>query len=466
MRSTSAIAVACLLAMAALARSSLAQECQPYWKAVPVPADGFVNSIYAADFGEGHSVYGAGFGYYPLAQNPVRRWDGFAWQVAGAASLGSGVQNGFRMLHDGQGLGLYYIGVGAGQVRTMYMWRRHVRWRPVPFGMYVNPTPGHGVSISPMFSTDQEGIAGLYGVERHGFEPERADWILRWTGEAWKRIGRMAEGSGPVSYQPMFTFDFGEGPELIVSGFFEEISGVPARGMARWNGHRWLGMADLPGAHPTAVFWPNAMCAYDDGVHGLSLYAGFRAASPAVGSGLALQGIVRWNGSTWVGVGGGVGFPDPNLQGGVFAMTVFDDGTGPALIASGAFSLAGGVPARNIAKWNGQVWAPLGAGIGAAATQMAVANDGRGESLFVVGDIFSAGGGSVTRIAQYVGCKGGQCYADCDNNRILNANDFICFLNTYAAKDPYANCDGSTVLPVMTAADFQCFLNKYAQGCP
>jgi hypothetical protein len=61
------------------------------------------------------------------------------------------------------------------------------------------------------------------------------------------------------------------------------------------------------------------------------------------------------------------------------------------------------------------------------------------------------------------------CYANCDGSTvppILNANDFQCFLNKYAAGDPYANCDGSTVPPVLNANDFQCFLNKFAAGCP
>jgi hypothetical protein len=61
------------------------------------------------------------------------------------------------------------------------------------------------------------------------------------------------------------------------------------------------------------------------------------------------------------------------------------------------------------------------------------------------------------------------CYANCDASTvppILNANDFQCFLNKYAAADPYANCDHSTVDPVLNANDFQCFLNAYAAGCP
>jgi hypothetical protein len=61
------------------------------------------------------------------------------------------------------------------------------------------------------------------------------------------------------------------------------------------------------------------------------------------------------------------------------------------------------------------------------------------------------------------------CYANCDQSTgapVLNANDFQCFLNRFAAGDSYANCDGSTSPPVLNANDFQCFMNKFAAGCP
>ncbi len=61
------------------------------------------------------------------------------------------------------------------------------------------------------------------------------------------------------------------------------------------------------------------------------------------------------------------------------------------------------------------------------------------------------------------------CYANCDGSTtapLLTANDFQCFLNKYAAGDAYANCDQSTATPLLTANDFQCFLNKFAVGCP
>ncbi len=60
------------------------------------------------------------------------------------------------------------------------------------------------------------------------------------------------------------------------------------------------------------------------------------------------------------------------------------------------------------------------------------------------------------------------CYANCDGSTStprLTANDFQCFLNAFASSLAYANCDGSTSTPTLTANDFQCFLNTFAAGC-
>ncbi len=60
------------------------------------------------------------------------------------------------------------------------------------------------------------------------------------------------------------------------------------------------------------------------------------------------------------------------------------------------------------------------------------------------------------------------CWANCDNSTttpVLNVLDFTCFLNKFAAGDPYANCDNSTTPPVLNVLDFSCFLNKFAAGC-
>jgi hypothetical protein len=64
---------------------------------------------------------------------------------------------------------------------------------------------------------------------------------------------------------------------------------------------------------------------------------------------------------------------------------------------------------------------------------------------------------------------GNACYANCDGSTvppILNVGDFTCFLQRFAAGDSYANCDGSTIPPVLNVGDFTCFLQRFAAGCP
>jgi methionine-rich copper-binding protein CopC len=61
------------------------------------------------------------------------------------------------------------------------------------------------------------------------------------------------------------------------------------------------------------------------------------------------------------------------------------------------------------------------------------------------------------------------CYANCDGSTsspILTASDFTCFLTAFRNGDAYANCDGSTDAPVLTASDFTCFLTQFRAGCP
>jgi hypothetical protein len=61
------------------------------------------------------------------------------------------------------------------------------------------------------------------------------------------------------------------------------------------------------------------------------------------------------------------------------------------------------------------------------------------------------------------------CYANCDGSTVapvLNVGDFTCFLQRFAAGDSYANCDNSTTPPVLNVGDFTCFLQRFAAGCP
>ncbi len=408
----------------------------------------------AHDNGDGPQIYATGFGNTLLGYaDPVRRWDGRDYVPVGAGLTGP--STGLYSLDDGGGRKLYHR--TTTQTGAIYMRRwSGTQWEKVPNGMHVSPAPLVGTYIEPRFSSSRRNISGLYAFKLdYDSPPSAMNQVVRRDGSEWTKIGACGSGVGLDRMAEFFT----EGRwNLVVSGGFFEFAGLNAHYLVRWDGTQWHSMADVPGAAQAITTW-------DDG-RGAALYIGWAGLPNS--SPLGREGIARWNGTTWESVGGGL-YGQQSGTGGVWDMAVFDDGTGPALFVVGRFDFAGGangIPARNIAKWNGHEWSPLGAGVG-IADYLAVADDGRGPSLFVGGALSSAGGGTVYSIAQWVGCAGGrQCYADCDNNRILNANDFQCFLNKYAAKDPYSNCDVSTQTPAINAADFQCYLNKFAAGCP
>ena len=64
-----------------------------------------------------------------------------------------------------------------------------------------------------------------------------------------------------------------------------------------------------------------------------------------------VNGIARWNGSWWSGLGSGL---SPTTSHQAMVLTVFEGD----LIAGGSFTHAGGVPVNSIARWNGIGFSP------------------------------------------------------------------------------------------------------------
>src|SRR5579859_7292355 len=103
------------------------------------------------------------------------------------------------------------------------------------------------------------------------------------------------------------------------------------------------------------------------------------------------------------------GFQSPggnglNTDGGeIFALTEFDSGTGPALYAGGFFTMAGGLPANYVAKWDGTTWTPLGSGMSNIVQTFAVFDDGTGAALYAGGFFKTAGGVAANSVAKWDG---------------------------------------------------------------
>ena len=192
---------------------------------------------------------------------------------------------------------------------------------------------------------------------------------------------------------------------------------------------------------------------------GAALYVGgeFTRADTRSGGGIAASRIARWNGQSWSALGSG-------LDGQADALAVFDDGAGPALYAAGAFNNAGGQPAHRIARWRHNAWSAVGQGLDGDASALTVFGLPGSQPMLIVGGAFTTAGGLP---APHIAAWGPRWSPNCDHSTtppVLTISDFSCFLNRFAAADPYANCDGSTTAPVLNVQDFSCFLNRFASG--
>lgn len=305
--------------------------------------------------------------------NHIARWDGRQWSsVAGGAD---GSVEGLVVFDDqlGGGPALYACGsfgtIGGVVANKIARWNG-VSWSPLGTGVDYN-------IISDMAVFDDgsgpELVAGGFFTSIDGVQ---ANSIARWNGRSWSALGSglVSNVHGATgSVFSLASFDDGNGPALYVGGIFIRAGGFPAQNMARWDGSAWT---PIPGMNGPV----GAMTVLDDrSGAGPRLYAGgaFNTAG-----GVFTGNVVRWNGSAWSGLGGG-------LNASVYVLSSFDDGSGPALIAGGEFYVADGPnPGYGIARWNGSEWTSLAGGLNNPANAIVSMEDGRGGNTLFVGGMF------------------------------------------------------------------------------
>ncbi|HMS09720.1 MAG TPA: hypothetical protein PKE66_09565, partial [Pyrinomonadaceae bacterium] len=146
---------------------------------------------------------------------------------------------------------------------------------------------------------------------------------------------------------------------------------------------RWDDRFDRPGASGTVSVIVN-------GPNG-SLYVGlFSGTAGGTGS-----RIVKWNGTSWEPMGGGMNGP-------VNAIAVAPNGD---VYAGGSFTMAGTTPANSIARWNGTEWFALGSGTNGGGTldavnAVAVASNG---DVYIGGPFTQVGGNPAEGFARWNG---------------------------------------------------------------
>ena len=195
-------------------------------------------------------------------------------------------------------------------------------------------------------------------------------------------------------------FNEGSGPRLFVGGVFSRVLGSPASNLARWDLELWSQVGAGIGG---SVY---SLATVDDG-RGPALYAG--GVFGRAGDIPDANGIARWDGVEWSALGTGLYNEDPLFVHNAAALEVFDDGSGPALYVGGRFTEAGGVPALNVARWDGEQWSAMGDGLtGYEVRALAIYDDGSGPALYAGGYIDIGGvarwdGSSWSNVGGWVG---------------------------------------------------------------
>jgi hypothetical protein len=251
------------------------------------------------------------------------------------------------------------------------------RWDGSRFETPPGGAPNYSVNAFAVFD-DGSGPALYAGGGFTAIGAAPISFIARWNGTTWSAVGSGLDHD----VEALCVYDFGSGPALYAGGIFAHSGSTPMRGVARWDGSTWNAVGDVAGT-------VSVLC-----VGGGRLYAGgtFNAAG-----GNAADNIASFDGTSWAPTSRG------GTNGAVLALQVHDDGVGARLFVGGTFTTAGGVPAQNIAAYNGNSWSALGGGVDGAVIALDSFDDGTGSKLFVGGAFTHANGSPAAAIATWSG---------------------------------------------------------------
>lgn len=214
--------------------------------------------------------------------------------------------------------------------------------------------------------------------------------IAGWDGQDWFSLdGGVGGGLVPV-VSALAVLGDSANQSLIVGGEFAIAGKTDVNNIAQWDGQSW---SALNAGLDASVF---ALTVFTDpDTQSQDLFVG---GSFTTAGGISANRIARWDGSQWFALGDGFNGP-------VYALTIFDDGTGlgPSLFAGGNFTLAGDVSVKSIAKWDGMSWSALNNGVSGLVFALMVFDDGSGPALVIGGNFIQVDDIGVNHIAKWDG---------------------------------------------------------------
>lgn len=377
-----------------------------------------------------------------VAANNVARWNGSSWSALGAGLASDEGVSALLRHDDGNGFRIY-----AGGRFTLGVQGNIARWNGSAWSVVGNGVTGCWRTVHSLVQFNDELGGGLVLYAGGMFEVAGgmfASKIARWNGISWAPLGAgitgNCTGDGVYALAPTHLLGTDPTPRLFVGGIFSIAGGHVVRNVAQWSGGTWDAERGGPNQEANAIAvgggsggggsslylggqftrvagvaanriaklengnWSALGSGLNGAVYALAVLEEAGGGAPSViaggtftqAGGIPASNVARWNGSSWSPMASG-------LNGAVGALAVFDDGSGPAVYAGGYFSHSGALPVNQIAKWNGTSWQSLGSGVDSIVTSLAVYDDGSGSALYVGGYFNSAGGVPAYTLAKWSG---------------------------------------------------------------
>ncbi len=345
------------------------------WSALGAGGSDAVWALRDHDDGNGSRLLiGGGVSIAGVVVRGIASWDGS--RVVG---LGNGWNGRITELHvsDVGGTpalyaGGYFTRLGAQELLHLARWDG-ADWSDVGGGLVLSSSSGTVVSAMSTFDFGSGKALYVGGsfVEAGGVA---ASNVAKWDGVAWSALGLGIDG--PVN--ALEIFDDGGGPALYAAGNFTQAGGSNARNVAKWNGTSWSKLGT--GTSGAVV----ALRAFNSG-GGPLLYAG---GSFALASGTPAAGLATWNGSAWAALSA----PTDSFTN-VRALERRGSGSGEVLLVGGSVNLPGGPNPRHLLQWDGTAWSSLGNGPNSLVTDIEVRDEGGAAPVVYVSGYFTMADG-------------------------------------------------------------------------
>ena len=339
-------------------------------------ANGISGSVSTLAVAPNGDVYAGGFFTQAggVGANNVAKWNGTTWSI-----LGTGTSNGVNGNVWALALapnGDVYVGgnftrAGGVAASNVAKWNG-TTWSSLGAGVSTNSYLVSGDIRALAVAPNGDVYVGGYFTHAGGVAASR---IAKWNGTAWSSLGTGMTFLSNDDYTNVRALAIAANGDVYAGGYFAQAGGVAVGGVAKWNGTVWSSLGTVGAAYGIYDYVEALALAPNGDVY--------------VGGSLTQAGgcVAKWNGTAWSSVGNGLsnGVSTPQLNG-VAALAL--DSNGDVYVV-GRFSQASRALFNGIAKWDGTAWSGLGTGIGRYSVSAIVIGPA---GKLIVGGVFAKTG--------------------------------------------------------------------------